>query len=260
VRRNLARRGGFLAVVGVLSALAACGSSVKAPPASLGSVVDFGVPASIAHLPLTTPDGTTTNLAAYQGKTVMIADFLTECTDICPLISADTAALTRALNADGQSGKVALLEISVDPQRDTPARLAAYQKLYGAPTPGWTLLRTSAANTKKFWKYFNIAYGRQKEYKPASIDWFTHKPLTYDVYHQDDLIFLGPNGHQRFIINADPNVQTGGGKLPPKVLVQFLDSQGDTALYKPNPTATWTVDQGLTVFSWLLGHKLADPA
>jgi cytochrome oxidase Cu insertion factor (SCO1/SenC/PrrC family) len=260
VRRNHARRVGFLAVIGVLGALAACGSSVKAPPASLGSVVDFGVPASIAHLPLTKPDGTTTDLAAYQGKSVMIADFLTLCTDICPLISANTAALTRALNADGQSGKVALLEISVDPERDTPARLTAYQKLFGEPMPDWTLLRTSAANTKTLWKYFGVDYGRQKEPKPASIDWLTHKPLTYDVYHSDDLIFLGPNGHQRFVVNADPDVLKDGGRLPPKVLSQFLNSEGDAALYKPNPVATWTVDQGLSVFSWLLGHKLADPA
>jgi cytochrome oxidase Cu insertion factor (SCO1/SenC/PrrC family) len=260
VRRNLARRGGFLAVVGVLSALAACGSSVKAPPPSLGSVVDFGVPASIAHLPLTKPDGTTTDLAAYAGKAVMIADFLTECTDICPMISANTAALARAISADGQGGKVALLEISVDPQRDTPARLTAYQKLYGGPTSDWTLLRTSAANTKTLWKYFGVGYGRQKEPKPAAIDWLTHKPLTYDVFHLDDLIFLGANGHQRYIVNDDPNVQTGGGKLPPKQLVQFLNSKGSAALYKPNPVDTWTVDQGLSVFSWLLNHKLADPA
>lgn len=254
---SLARRGGLLAVIGSLSLLAACGTSVKPPPDSLGSVVDFAVPSSIAHIPLTKPNGTTTDLASYQGKTVMIADFLTLCTDICPLISANTAALARSLNADGQSSKVALLEISVDPQRDTAARLAAYQKLYGTPIADWTLLRATPANTTKLWKYFGVEYAKDKEPKPAAIDWLTHKPLTYDVSHADDLIFLGANGHQRYIVNDDPNVLTGGGKLPPQELVKFLDSQGDTALYKPNPTATWTVKQGLSVFSWLLNKKLA---
>jgi cytochrome oxidase Cu insertion factor (SCO1/SenC/PrrC family) len=164
------------------------------------------------------------------------------------------------LNADGQGGKVALLEISVDPQRDTAARLAAYQKLYGGPLPDWTLLRASPADTKKLWGYFNVAYGKTKEPKPAAIDWLTHKPLTYDVTHLDDLIFLGPDGRQRFIVNDDPNVQGAGGTLPPQKLVRFLDPAGLKSLYKPDPVATWTVDQGVQVFSWLLNHKLAHAA
>jgi protein SCO1 len=258
VSHVLGRRGGVLVVIALLASLAACGgSAVKPPPPSLGTVVDFAIPSDIASIPLTGADGSTTTLAAYQGKTVMIADFLSLCTDICPLISANTAALARALNADGENGKVALLEISVDPQRDTVARLRAYQKLYGGPMPDWTLLRATPANTKRLWKYFGVFYGRTKEPKPASIDWLTHKPLTYDVDHADDLIFLNAGGQQRFIVNAAPDVQTSGGKVPPKQLVQFLNPDGIKALYKPHPVDDWTVDQGLQVFSWLLNHKLA---
>jgi cytochrome oxidase Cu insertion factor (SCO1/SenC/PrrC family) len=242
----------------MVAALAACGGSgaVKPPPPSLGTVVDFTLPADIQNLPLTEANGSTTTLGAFKGKSVMIADFLSLCTDICPMISANTAAITRAINADGQGGKVALLEISVDPQRDTPARLRAYQKLYGGPLSDWLLLRATPADTAKLWKYFGVQYQRTKEYKHASIDWLTHKPLTYDVSHEDDLIFLGPNGHEQFVVNAAPNVQ---GKLPPKQLVQFLDPSGINALYHPNPVEDWTVSQGLQVFSWLTNHRLDDP-
>jgi protein SCO1/2 len=77
----------LIVLIAVLGSLAACGGgSVKPPPDSFGSVVDIGVPAAIQNLPLTKPDGSTTTLAAYKGKTVMIADFLTLCTDICPMI------------------------------------------------------------------------------------------------------------------------------------------------------------------------------
>jgi protein SCO1 len=259
VRRIAGHRGAVVVLVLLLASLAACGSAVKPPPPSLGTVVDFTVPTAIANIPLTEPDGSTTTLAAYRGKQVMIADFLSLCTDICPLISANTAALARALNADGQTGKVALLEISVDPQRDTPARLLAYQKLYGGAIPGWTLLRATPANTKKLWKYFGVDYGREKEPKPASIDWLTHKPLTYDVYHSDDLIFLNAAGQQRFIVNGAPDVRAGGGALPPKPLVQFLNPDGIKALYQPDRVGDWTVGQGLQVFSWLLNHKLSTP-
>lgn len=248
-------------VVVLFAALAACGgnanSAVPPPPPSLGQVVNSTLPAAIANLPLTEANGTTTTLAHYQGKSVMIADFLTLCTDICPMISANTVAMARALNADGEAGKVALLEISVDPHRDTPARLRAYQKLYGGPLADWTLLRATPADTAKLWKYFGVEYQRIKEYKHPSIDWLTHKPLTYDVAHEDDLIFLGPDGQERFVVNAAPDVQ---GHLPPQQLVQFLDPSGLVALHDPNPVEDWTVGQGLSVFSWLTDRRLAEPS
>jgi protein SCO1/2 len=217
-------------------------------------MVDFAVPPAIQNLPLTKPDGSTTTLAAYKGRTVMIADFLTLCTDICPMISANTAALARTLNADGQQSHVALLEITVDPQRDTAARLRAYQKLYGEPIGNWTLLRANPADTAKLWKYFGVSYGREKEERPPSRDWLTGKPLTYDVVHSDDLIFLDADGRERYIVNADPDVQ---GHNPPPKLVKILNSEGINSLYHPDPVGDWTVGQATSVLSWLLNSKLA---
>ena len=242
--------------------LAACGSGsgspkpVPPPSANFGAVVSFAVPASIAGLRLTKPDGSTTTLAAYRGKPVMIADSLTLCTDICPMTSANVAALGRALAADGYGDKVALLEITVDPQRDTPARLRAYRKLYGPPLADWTLLTASPKTIKAIWRFFGVEYQRVKEATPAAIDWWTHKPLTYDVDHADDLIFLDATGHERFVVNAEPNVQ---GHLPPAQLVRALSAQGKRLLRHPDPVTTWTVSQGLRVFSWLLQRNLSQP-
>jgi cytochrome oxidase Cu insertion factor (SCO1/SenC/PrrC family) len=253
----------IVVVVVALAVLAACGGggsgsagAIPAPPQSLGITFDQTVPAAIRNLPLTMANGKTTTLAAYQGRPVMISDFLTLCTDICPMISANSAAIARALAANGLSDKTAVLEISVDPHRDTAARLRAYQKLYGGALPNWTLLRASPANTAKLWKFFGVEYRRTKEDKPASIDWLTHKPLTYDVEHSDDLIFLGANGDERFVVNGGPDTQ---GKLPPSRLVQFLDGEGIKNLYHPNTVEDWTVDQGLQVFSWLTNRHLTDP-
>lgn len=255
------RRVRCLVAVGLttgLGLLAGCGgdasaSSVPAPPQSLGTVVDFPVPAAIANIPLTKPDGSTTTLAAYRGKPVMIADYLTLCTDICPMITADARALAAALNRDGYGEKVAVLEITVDPRRDTPARMRAYQKLYGGPLPDWTLLRAPAADIARIWKYFGVEYQRVKEPDPPDIDWWTHTPLTYDVAHSDDLIFLGADGHERFVVNADPDAR---GVNTPAQLVRHLSVEGKRALRHPNPVTTWTVSQGLGVFSWLIDHPL----
>jgi protein SCO1/2 len=254
VPHSLARRGGLLAVIGSLSLLAACGTSVKPPPDSLGSVVDFAVPSSIAHIPLTKPNGTTTDLASYQGKTVMIADFLTECTDICPLISANTATMARSLNTAGARTRTTLLEITLDPRRDTLSRLRAYQRLYGTEPDNWILLRASPSDTHTLWRYFGVYDHRVNESHPPDTDWLTGKPLTYDIDHSDDLIFLGPDGHERFLVDGNPDTQ---GRPPPQRLTRFLGRQGHRALAHPNPAEDWTVEQGLTVFSWLLNQPLA---
>ena len=115
-------------------------------------------------------------------------------------------------------------------------------------------LRASPADTAKLWKFFGVSYEREKEGKPASVDWLTHKPLRYDVAHSDVLIFLDANSHERFVVNADPNV---AGKLPPSQLVRFLNPDGLKSLYHPEPVADWTVRQGMQVFSWLTNQHLA---
>lgn len=253
------RRIGSLLVVAALIGAAGCGGGGnKVPPPSpeLGEAVDFAVPSLIAHLPLTEPDGTTTSLAAYRGKPVMIADFMSLCTDICPLISANTAALGRALASDGYGDRVALLEISIDPQRDTPARMREYRKLYGPPLADWTLLRASPADTKRLWHYFGLELQRVKEGHPPAVDPWTHKPLTYDIEHSDVLVFLNGAGHERFVVDASPDVQN---HLPPAKLVRFLGDQGRRLLRHPDPVTSWTVSQAMSVFSWLLDKQLDVP-
>jgi protein SCO1/2 len=254
------RRAACLAAV-ALAAVAACGSGsgggkIPPPPAAFGTVVDFTVPPAIANIPLTRPDGSKTSLAAYRGRSVMLTDFMTECTDICPMISANTVALARALAANRYGGKVALLEITMDPDRDTTARLRAYGKLFKDAPASWTLLRASRGDTKRLWKYFGLELQRVKEGTPPDTDWLTGKPLTYDIEHSDELIFLDAAGHERFVVSASPDVQ---GRGVPAKLANILGPQGRKLLHHPDPVTSWTVGQGLSVFSWLVDHRLTLP-
>jgi protein SCO1/2 len=163
-------------VVALLCALAGCGvshaagnaSGVVAPSPRVGQVVNQALPVSIRTMPLQTASGKWTTLAAYTGRPVLIADFMTLCEDICPLITANTVQLARALQTGGEGRKVALLEITLDPTRDTPARLRAYQKLYGAAPADWTLLRASPANAKALWHYFGVYDHRVPEGNPPT--------------------------------------------------------------------------------------------
>ena len=62
---------------------------------------------------------------ALRGKVLLIYFGYTHCPDVCP---ASLAAGALALNtlSPGERGKVRLIMVSVDPERDTPARLKEY--------------------------------------------------------------------------------------------------------------------------------------
>jgi protein SCO1/2 len=262
-RRRVRRRVAVTVLVALaLAVLAACGggssgtSRIPVPSQRIGTAVDVALPADIAHIPLVSASGKRTTLAAFHGEPVMIADFMTLCSDVCPLISANVVAMARSLVKDGYAGKVALLEISIDPARDTPARLRAYQKLFGGSVPGWTLLTPSKSGNGLFWKSLGVGIERVKEGNPPDIDWLTHKPLTYDLAHTDDVVFLDGRGHERFVIDGSPQVN---GSLPP-TLLHFLTKQGVRNLQHPQPVADWSVGEGMQVLSWLTGRRLSPAA
>lgn len=74
---------------------------------------------------------------------VWIADFVyTRCSGPCPLLSQSLARV-----ASGLPPEVGLLTISVDPEGDTPERLRAYAKAYGADERRWVFLRGTPAQT-----------------------------------------------------------------------------------------------------------------
>jgi protein SCO1/2 len=75
------------------------------------------------------------------GGHVWIADFIfTSCPEICPRMSEEMARLQSALRNRGLLGPVSLVSISVDPERDTPARLAEYATRFHVDGSAWKLL------------------------------------------------------------------------------------------------------------------------
>lgn len=69
---------------------------------------------------------------------VWIADFFfTSCAGICPIMSGAMEGLQAKLSAVDE---VTLVSISVDPERDTPARLRQYAKQYNADATRWWFL------------------------------------------------------------------------------------------------------------------------
>ena len=75
--------------------------------------------------------------ADLRGK-VLVVDFIfTTCPTICPRLTERMATLGKQLEADAD---IHLVSITVDPENDTPEKLAAYGSRYGAKPEQWTFL------------------------------------------------------------------------------------------------------------------------
>jgi protein SCO1/2 len=134
----LAAMGGGLAAWPSLSArLARTFGWSTASNHSRGELEALGEYGEVPDFALTERDGRQVTRADLLGKVWIVDFFYTECPDTCPLQSAHMARLQEAL---AQEADVRLVSISVDPEHDTPAVLAAYATRYGADPDRWLFL------------------------------------------------------------------------------------------------------------------------
>jgi cytochrome oxidase Cu insertion factor (SCO1/SenC/PrrC family) len=218
------------------------------PSAAIGNTLNEAVPKTIASLPLENQTGHAVTLSQFKGRELFLAPFLTSCEEECPITTASILQMQRALVADHLTKKVAIVEVTVDPGKDTPARMAAYSRLTGS---SWPLLTGSPKVLASLWRYFGVYYKKVPEGSPPGIDWQTHRPYTYDVDHSDGFVLLDGSLHERFI--------TGGlTKISqiPATLHKLLDAQGDKNLAHPG-AGTWTVADALNAMGWVLGRQIS---
>jgi cytochrome oxidase Cu insertion factor (SCO1/SenC/PrrC family) len=235
----------LVVLIGASSILAACGSSTPGPPSASQGIVENR---SIPDIPLISSTGQPTSLAAYRGKFIVLAPFLTLCQDECPLVTGAFIALQRDVRAAGLGKQVVFIEVTVDPGRDTPTRLVAYSSRFGAD---WPLMTGTPAKLKALWKLFGISVQIVPEAPPAKIDWYTGTPLTYDVNHTDGYILIDRSGHERF---SDSNPPDLDGRLN-KSLTGLLNAGGLKNLdEQSNPN--WTLSEALSSISWLVGQNI----
>ncbi|MCU6435044.1 SCO family protein [Undibacterium sp. Jales W-56] len=102
---------------------------------------------------LTDHNGQPRRLADFKGKAVVIFFGYTQCPDVCPTTMAEMAAVMKQLGS--LSEKVQVLFVTVDPERDTQALLAAYVPNFDKRFLG---LYGDAAATAKVARDFKVYY------------------------------------------------------------------------------------------------------
>lgn len=239
---------GFAGLAALAALLTACSSPPPAPPVAQGTTTHRRLPPAVAEAPLYNQRGQRVDLDSWKGKTVLLVPFLTLSTGTGPLATGNLLQLERMLRATDAASAVQIVELSVDPDRDSPARLAAYAQLNGAD---WQLVRASPATLRTVTSFFGFVYLKVPEPDPPSIDWWTHQPLTYDVAHSDGFVIIDPTGTERYVTDAAPDFL---GRLPTE-LYDFLSAQGRHDLAHPAPTS-WTPDDAMAALSWVMGRSL----
>src|SRR5579871_2278738 len=126
---------GFLPlVVGVVVLLVATLVAVvwtEHPFAELGHAVDGtsldDQPAPDFHL--TDASGQLVSMDQMRGKAVALTFIYTSCPDVCPIITSNFKQAAELLGSD--AAHVSLMAITVDPETDTPGRIAQYSAAMG---------------------------------------------------------------------------------------------------------------------------------
>jgi protein SCO1/2 len=251
-RRTLIVAAGAFVVFATAVLVGHASAKPPSPPSSdVGTQLNTVLPDSIRQLPLIDENGRSTNLAAFDGKIVVLTDFMTLCQEICPITTSVLNQIDSAVTKAGLAGKVQFVDVTVDPDRDDPAHLHAYRS-FAALLPNWTLLTGTPANIATLWKHFGASFSKAPADSPAPLDWLTGKPLTYDIVHSDVLVYFDAEGHERYLIEGMPN-----GTAAPLTSGErdFLSDEGRANL-TDTADATWTEPQGLQVLSWLTKKHL----
>lgn len=99
-------------------------------------VTQLAIGDPVPNTALTDQDGRTFTLARYRGQDLVIGFIYTRCRDAreCPL----TTAKFHELQTLYAKRDVGLLEVTLDPEYDTPGVLKAYANTYGADPARWT--------------------------------------------------------------------------------------------------------------------------
>lgn len=131
---------GLAALIGLVIALRPM--PTDAPIASSGSLVEIGGPFT-----LTGSDGRAFSSERLAGKPYALFFGFTHCPDVCPTTLARLAKLRGALGKGDDSFAIVL--VTVDPERDTPAEMARYAGLFGTPVIALTGSATAIDQVKK---------------------------------------------------------------------------------------------------------------
>ena len=170
------------AISGVLVAKFIVDPPQYTPVAQSGGMV-VSNPRQIPDYALVDMNGQPFKLSQLKGRSVLIFFGYTFCPDVCPLTLAELKQIKALLGPN--AADVAVLYISVDPERDSPEVLKRY---IGAFDPDFLSATGDIETVRRFATEFGAAFEKQK---PAGTS------ASYLVAHTSFTYLLGRDGRWR---------------------------------------------------------------
>jgi protein SCO1 len=131
-------------------------------------------------------------LGDFKGKVVVIFFGYTSCPDICPTALSKLAEAMKALGPEAE--KVQVLFVTVDPERDTEARLKDFVPWF---YPSFLGLRGDAAQTRAVSEEFRIFSSRRD----------VGSQLGYVLDHSSGAYVFDPAGRLRLYVRDTASVE-----------------------------------------------------
>lgn len=134
----------------------------------------------------------------YAGKVVLLFFGFSHCRDTCP---ATLGKLTAVLDAmGGKADGARVLFVSVDPNRDSPARLAAYT---GAFAPQVIGLTGDRSQLEALARRYRVAISYGEGYPDGD----------YPVYHSSAVFVFDGDGEARLLFQQDDGIDAVSADL-----------------------------------------------
>lgn len=182
-----------LGVAALAAVFLAIGPRSQAPPQIAGFV--YPEPRAISPFRLTQHDGSPFDLETLRGKWSFVFFGYTYCPDVCPTTLAELSRAQQLLETAGDDADNRYFFVSVDPKRDTPARLAQYTGHFNKKIVG---VSGDAPALKQFTHPIGVAY--------AFPDGTSGE--RYGVDHSSVVALFGPDARLHAVFTAPHRAET----------------------------------------------------
>ena len=179
------RRSALLSLLGLAAAAGCDGRGSIAGSKHKFNAIDVSGGGWGSDFRLRDPDGRVRTLAEFFGKVVVVFFGFTQCPDICPTTLLRYKNVMRQLGGD--SDRLQVLFITIDPERDTALVLKEYVANFDA---SFIALRGSPEETAVVARAFRASYEKVEGQTPTS----------YTMNHSTFAYAFDKGGHARLLI------------------------------------------------------------
>jgi protein SCO1/2 len=143
------------------------------------------VPHKLApNFTLVDQNGTTMSLKSFRGRSVVLEFMDPHCVDICPIVSQEFVDAYHDLGT--KASGVAFVAVNVNQYFHSVANMATFTAEHQLNTiPSWHFFTGSVPTLKAIWHAYGIMVSAPKP--------------TADIVHTSIVLFIGPDGRERFL-------------------------------------------------------------